>query len=210
MMVSLTQLFQQGGWVLVAIAALSVWAWWLLFRRFFESFEQLGWSQTWAERCLDQLRAGDREALAACESRPSLCARMMLLSASQAGTDLSFEQGTEPLLQAESQRLHDSLSLIAVVAAALPLMGLLGTVLGMVTTFSAITQHGSSDPALLADGVSQALITTQAGLVTSLPLLLGHRLLAGRMQRLIDSSRLYARRARTVLEAQREVLCSKA
>ncbi len=66
---------------------------------------------------------------------------------------------------------------IKVLAAIAPLMGLLGTVTGMIGTFQAITLFGTGDPKLMAGGISQALVTTVLGLVVSIPLLLSHSLL---------------------------------
>jgi len=60
---------------------------------------------------------------------------------------------------------------IAALAAVAPLLGLLGTVMGMVHTFETIQRFGFGNPALLADGISEALLTTQAGLLVAFPLL---------------------------------------
>lgn len=75
-------------------------------------------------------------------------------------------------------------ALITVLAAVAPLMGLLGTVTGMMSTFDVITEHGTGDPKLLAGGISEALVTTELGLVVAIPLLLLGTLLAGRATRL--------------------------
>jgi len=61
---------------------------------------------------------------------------------------------------------------IAALATIAPLLGLLGTVMGMVHTFETIQRFGFGNPALLADGISEALLTTQAGLLVAFPLLL--------------------------------------
>ena len=63
---------------------------------------------------------------------------------------------------------------IAALAAVSPLLGLLGTVMGMVHTFETIENFGFGNPVLLADGISEALLTTQAGLLTAFPLLLAN------------------------------------
>ena len=60
------------------------------------------------------------------------------------------------------------------------MLGLLGTVAGMISSFGVVTVHGTGEPALLAKGISQALITTEAGLVVALPLLLTHSYLTSR------------------------------
>lgn len=80
--------------------------------------------------------------------------------------------------------LESGLNLVKVLAAVAPLMGLLGTVIGMIVTFQAITLFGTGDPKLMAGGISQALVTTVQGLVAAIPLLLLHALAAGTSRRL--------------------------
>jgi len=74
----------------------------------------------------------------------------------------------------ETGKLEFGISLIKVLAAVSPLMGLLGTVIGMILTFQAITLFGAGDPQLMADGISFALVTTVLGLLSAIPLLLLH------------------------------------
>ncbi len=79
-------------------------------------------------------------------------------------------------------RLESLLPFIAVTAATAPLLGLLGTVTGMINTFEQITLFGTSDASKLAGGISEALITTKYGLITAIPALILHALLARRAQ----------------------------
>jgi len=81
------------------------------------------------------------------------------------------------------ERGQSSVKLLATVA---PLLGLLGTVVGMIATFQSITLFGTSDPKLMAGGISQALITTVLGLVVAIPLLFSHSYLATRSRRLVQ------------------------
>ncbi|MBU3920772.1 MAG: MotA/TolQ/ExbB proton channel family protein, partial [Alphaproteobacteria bacterium] len=69
------------------------------------------------------------------------------------------------------ERFNDIIKVFASVA---PLLGLLGTVIGMIITFTAITIYGAGDPKLMAGGISVALMTTVFGLVAAIPLLLSH------------------------------------
>ena len=69
-----------------------------------------------------------------------------------------------------------------VCAAVAPLLGLLGTVTGMIATFSIITDHGTGDPKLLSGGISEALVTTELGLIVAIPTLLLGSLLSARGQ----------------------------
>ena len=62
-----------------------------------------------------------------------------------------------------------------------PLIGLLGTVMGMIQLFQVITMHGTSDPKLLAGGISVALITTEAGLIVAIPLQFLHTFVSNRV-----------------------------
>ena len=79
----------------------------------------------------------------------------------------------------EVPKLESGLNLVKVLAAVAPLLGLLGTVIGMINTFQAITLFGTGDPQLMAGGISEALITTVLGLMAAIPLLLLHAFAAG-------------------------------
>lgn len=79
----------------------------------------------------------------------------------------------------ELERFLNTLGTIALIT---PLLGLLGTVFGMIQVFSALMQHGAGDPGVLAGGISVALITTAAGLTVAIPSLIFHRY----FERLVD------------------------
>lgn len=91
----------------------------------------------------------------------------------------------EAILQ-ETPPLERGQPLLKLLSAVAPLLGLLGTVTGMIVTFQAITQSGGGDSRLMADGISQALVTTVLGLVVAIPLLFLHSLLASRSKALIQ------------------------
>ncbi len=81
----------------------------------------------------------------------------------------------------EVERLERGLTVLEIIAAATPLLGLLGTVLGMMDVFSVITAEGIGDPQVLAGGISKALITTVAGLSVAIPTLAFHSLFTRRV-----------------------------
>ncbi|MDJ0699349.1 MAG: MotA/TolQ/ExbB proton channel family protein [Woeseiaceae bacterium] len=89
-------------------------------------------------------------------------------------------------LAEEASLLNRGLATVAVLAAVSPLLGLLGTVTGMIETFQSITLFGTGDPKLMSGGISQALVTTQLGLAVAIPLVLFHSLLTGRVNRLVE------------------------
>src|SRR5690606_13868542 len=86
----------------------------------------------------------------------------------------------------EMPPLERGQSILRLFAAAAPLLGLLGTVTGMIVTFQTITIFGTGDPKLMADGISQALVTTVLGLVVALPLLFLNALLMTRARGLVQ------------------------
>lgn len=151
---------EAGGdiaWVIVGVGALAALA--LLFRAF--ALVRPGPRRRF-ERDLDQLFA-----------RPA------------GNPDPTFlEERINALLLREAPRLERLQTVITVLAAIAPLLGLLGTVTGMIATFDVITEHGNSDPKLLSGGISEALITTEYGLMVAIPVLLLGTLLTARANHL--------------------------
>ncbi len=85
----------------------------------------------------------------------------------------------------ETPSIENSLTLLKIISAVAPLMGLLGTVTGMIITFQAITIFGAGDPKAMAGGISGALVTTVLGLLVAIPTVLLHTIVNGRAQRII-------------------------
>lgn len=100
------------------------------------------------------------------------------------------------------ERFQDTIKVFAGIA---PLMGLLGTVVGMIKTFQSITLYGTGDPKLMADGISQALVTTVEGLIVAIPLVFLHAVVSGKSRALIEildeqSAGLIARRSEQITQ----------
>jgi len=91
---------------------------------------------------------------------------------------------------------------LGTIASLSPLMGLLGTVLGMIRTFNSITTSGIGNPANLAGGIAEALITTAAGLTVAIPALLAYKYLRGRVQTLVVQMEKEAIKLVDTLESQ--------
>ncbi|WP_036253370.1 MotA/TolQ/ExbB proton channel family protein [Methylobacter sp. BBA5.1] len=103
----------------------------------------------------------------------------------------------------ESSRLFFGLTSLTVFAAVTPLMGLLGTVIGMIETFQSISLFGTGDPKLMAGGISYALVTTQLGLAVAIPLLLLQSFLHAQANRIVEildqqSNRLFEQHDQTL------------
>ena len=171
--------YSPGGTVMILIIMVSVWMWSLIFDRllFFKEMEQKD--------------INIKEALSVLKNRFSIpkgtgaCGSMMKGFLSDKTGDAQQDKkilDQHSLIQ--ERRLKRSLQLITVLAAAAPMMGLLGTVTGMVSTFDVISLFGTGNARALSGGISEALITTQSGLLVGIPGLFMGRLLKHRSEKL--------------------------
>ena len=111
-----------------------------------------------------------------------------ILASGLAGCDLGREIMKESIEEAGRHVAHDLeryLDTLGTIAAITPLLGLLGTVIGMIDVFAVVTAQGVGEPRVLAGGISEALVTTAAGLTVAIPALLFHRFLRGRVDELV-------------------------
>ena len=185
-------LILSGGPVLVAIVIVSLYALYVFIARLLK----LSRERTDSDRLMGRVNAAVHErdldaALAACEAHGGPVARVLAsalarLPYGRSAVEAAFQEASLE----EEQRLARGLRPLATVAQIAPLMGLLGTVTGMILAFSEISQQGTGDPAALADGIGQALVTTAAGLIVAIPTLIGQNYLASRVDGiLIDIER---------------------
>jgi len=110
-----------------------------------------------------------------------------ILNVDQTGgsTDLeTMELKLGEAILRETPKLNAMLPMLKIIAVVAPLLGLLGTVTGMIVTFQAITLYGAGDPKLMAGGISTALVTTVLGLTVAIPMVFLHTLVASRARRL--------------------------
>ncbi|MFN4984335.1 MAG: MotA/TolQ/ExbB proton channel family protein, partial [Akkermansiaceae bacterium] len=147
-------------------------------------------TDAWVTAILAALRTGDRDKalqLASERNHPAGVVLAKLITVSENSTDLVEETLYEQLMSVQS-KASSLLSVIAITAATSPLLGLLGTVSGMIATFNLITLFGSGDPKPLAGGISEALITTLFGLVVAIPALILHAFLSRRAQGIVQTT----------------------
>ena len=100
--------------------------------------------------------------------------------------------------------LERFLNPLATIAAISPLLGLLGTVAGIIAAFDAIAVQGTGDPRVLSGGIAEALITTAAGLIVAIPALVGYRYLRGKVDRLVIEMEKEALKLVQSLDERRE------
>jgi biopolymer transport protein ExbB len=176
-----------GGIVLLAIVAVSMYAVYLFLTRFFKlSRERLD-----ADQLMTRVNAAVRDrdlelALDACEQHGGPVARvlhaaLLRLPYGRQAVESTFQEAS---LQ-EEQRLTKGLRPLATIAQIAPLMGLLGTVSGMIIAFGEISVSGTGNPQVLAGGIGQALVTTAAGLIVAIPTLIGQNYLASRVDTIL-------------------------
>jgi biopolymer transport protein ExbB len=201
---ALRSLLHDGGWVLAAILIVSMIAWTLIVWEWLRLRDQQRGGWDWIHRAIDDV-AHDRpfredEAAGVDPSMTPLVGQLIRTGLRARSHDrASFEAQIMPLLRSQAVMLQRPLALIAVLAATMPLLGLLGTVLGMMHTFDALTARGLGRIDALAEGISQALITTQAGLLVAVPVVLIHSYLAARVRRHVETSSVMIKRLETVV-----------
>ena len=176
-----------GGVVLAAIVVLSIYAVYLFLVRFAKLTRERLDGDALMARVNAAVRDRDLElALDACEQHGGPIARtlhaaLLRLPYGRQAVEAAFQDAS---LQ-EEQRLTRGLRPLATIAQIAPLMGLLGTVTGMIIAFSEISGAGTGNPALLAGGIGQALVTTAAGLIVAIPTLVGQSFLSSRVDMIL-------------------------
>lgn len=184
------ELVRKGGlwvWPIMLLALLS------LVLAVMKLIQFLGYrepGEAWVNAILAALRTGDAAKagdLAASARHPAAAVMAKLVGLSGNTADVVEETLYEQLMGVQS-RVSSLLPVIAITAATSPLLGLLGTVSGMIQTFNLITVFGSGDPKPLAGGISEALITTLFGLVVAIPALILHAFLSRRGQGIVQTT----------------------
>jgi biopolymer transport protein ExbB len=156
-------------------------------------------SQMTCAEVVSKIERGDMAGAAAlCARHPGNLALRVLGSVASLNQNVSREHADKTvseLMLHEVPRLESHLTTLSVLAAAAPLLGLLGTVSGLIAMFQIITEHGVNDPKLLAGGIGEALIATETGLLIAIPTLLGHNYLANRVDNLVADAEYYGMKA---------------
>jgi len=185
---------RSGGVVMIPLALVALWLVLLIIERAFvlllESRHSTHFCQTLLNLCS---RGCFAEAENLAGSRKSIISRTLkvCLKHRQSPREVLDDALQESFLH-EFPKLERFLPSIRMLASVAPMLGLLGTVTGMITTFDMITLVGSGRPRLMAGGISEALITTAAGLTIAIPALLSHSLLSGKVERIIADTERFA------------------
>ena len=198
---SLKSTYQAGGVVMLPILLVGTIGFYFLFSSWFrigsDFFKQD------LQRVIKNLRqdlngdngqaAGAEVAVNRLKKRRGILSRELRFAIEQAQKNPEgFRDVMQVRLLGTIRYMEKGSHIVAVMAAAAPLLGLLGTVTGMVSTFEVITLYGNQNPVLMADGISEALISTQSGLLVAFPLTLLKQRLDERVEILTQELQLGA------------------
>ncbi|MGM0461113.1 MAG: MotA/TolQ/ExbB proton channel family protein [Fibrobacterota bacterium] len=187
---------RQGGFMMIPLGLIMLWALILILNRLVAYHIRHKRSDTFINKAISYLETGDLAgAQKLARKNKGVLAEILsnCLEHSERNRG-SAEKAVKEILLTEMPILDKHLDTLAVIAASAPLMGLLGTVTGMIRMFTDITRFGTGDPQLLAGGISEALVTTETGLIIAIPVLLIHNFLRNRRNRIQADMEMYAMR----------------
>lgn len=179
--------FTRGGPLMYPILLCSVIGWAIFMERIF-AFIKVRRNLTPLQNTVTGLLQEDKakEAVDLCAEKKSPLAKILFVVLKNRGSQRSYLKSlAEEVGEREAVALQRYLGLLGTIANITPLLGLLGTVLGMIKAFNVIATAGMGTPATLGGGISEALITTAAGLTVAVPMILLHRYLSSRSERLV-------------------------
>ena len=201
------EIIQSGGWMMVPIIIASVLALAITVERFWtlrpgKIAPPNLLSQVWGWMKNKQLDSAKIRSLK--DSSPLGNVLAAGLINSRHGRQI-MKESIEEVASHEIHEMERYLNALGTIAAVAPLMGLLGTVIGMIKVFAEIMAQGTGQANLLAGGISEALITTAAGLVIAIPALICHRMLQRRVDEIVVYMEQEALKLVDVLHGEREV-----
>ena len=201
------EIIQSGGWMMIPIIMSSILAAAIVGERFWtlrtEQISPSGLlSQVWGWMKNNQLDGGRIKALREGSSLGRILAAGLINS--KHGREI-MKESIEEAANKEIHEMERYLNALGTIAAVAPLMGLLGTVIGMIKVFSDIMLVGTGQAGMLAGGISEALITTAAGLSVAIPALICHRILQRRVDEIVVFMEQESIKLVDVLHGDREV-----
>lgn len=181
------EIIKAGGWLMAPIIACSVVALAIIIERFWSLNKRRVMPEQLVGRIWQMSRKGQLTDQRILELRDASPLGRVLASGllNKGFAREIMKESIEETGRHVAHELERFLNTLGTIAAIAPLLGLLGTVLGMIQVFTAITSVGVGDPTQLAGGISQALLTTAAGISVAIPSLIFHRYFRGRVNELV-------------------------
>jgi len=215
--VSLWALFMQASWVvklvMLGLLGASVWTWAMVIdklvnynkaRRQFDSFEQIFWSgqsleelyRTLSERQTSGMATIFVSAMREWKKSFERGAR------SPIGLQMRIDRAMDVTLARETETLEARLSSLATIGSAAPFVGLFGTVVGIMTSFQGIAASKSTNLAVVAPGIAEALLATAIGLVAAIPAVIAYNKFSGDANKLVSRMEAFADEFSAILSRQ--------
>ncbi len=178
----------KGGWIMIPIIVLSFIAVYIFFERFFAIRKAGQFDSGLLEKIKAYITTGKIDAaIALCRSNPTPAARMMEKGISRIGRPLTdVNAAIENVGNLEISKLEKSLPTLASVAGGAPMIGFLGTVMGMIQAFYDMSAAGNNiDVTLLSTGIYQAMVTTVAGLIVGIIAYFAYNILVANVEKVV-------------------------
>jgi biopolymer transport protein ExbB len=175
------EMFQAGGPVMWPILLLSVVAMAIMVERFWA----LQPGKVLPAALVTAVASADAQTISAEAANSPLGQVVTAALQNQHRSRELLKEAVEDTGRHVAHELERYLNLLGTIAAVSPLLGLLGTVIGIISAFSAITHSGIGDPKALSGGIGQALVSTAGGLIVAIPSLMGYRYLRGHVDGLV-------------------------
>ncbi len=184
---TLLDLIFKGGWVMIPLLILSIVSIGLFIERLLTISAAKKMSKTFMDNVKENVLSGNiSKARKLCQIENTPIARMIEKGISRIGSPLKdIEVAIENSGKIEVNRLEDNLSTLATIAGAGPMIGFLGTVIGMINSFMVMAQKGGADVAGMAGGIYEAMITTAGGLIVGLIAYMAYNYLTSLLQKIV-------------------------
>lgn len=185
---SFMELAIKGGWIMVPIIILSVIAIYIFFERFFTIKRHTKEDPYFMDKIKDYIHAGQIDyAVVLCQQTDNVIAKMIEKGISRIGRPLNDINATiDNVANLEVARFEKSLPTLGTIAGVAPMLGFLGTVIGMIKAFYDMANAGSNiDVQLLSNGIYTAMVTTVAGLAVGIVAYFCYNILVARIERVV-------------------------
>jgi len=184
---SFVEIFQAGGFLMYPLAVAYLLTAAVIVERALNLRESRVLNRQIVNRVTDLVEAGRPErAIEACRDHPSIFTNIVVAGLEIAGKgEMRAKEAIEDAGRHETVKLKRYLNALGTVAAVAPLVGLLGTVTGMILVFRTIADTGGGQAAALSTGIFQALITTATGLSVAIPALIAHNVFQEKVEGII-------------------------
>ncbi|MBO6024053.1 MAG: MotA/TolQ/ExbB proton channel family protein [Bacteroidales bacterium] len=186
---SLFDLAAKGGWIMILLAVLSLIAVYIFIERFITVSRATKYDKGFMDRIREYMKDGKLDsAKALCRGNSTPISRMIEKGLSRIGRPLSdINSAIENVGNLEVAKLERGVSLLAIIASAAPMIGFLGTVLGMIDAFFRMSTAGNNiDIVMLSEGIYKAMVTTVGGLIVGIIAYFFHAIISNKIQKVVN------------------------